>query len=54
MLGINGLDAADFLKEVLITLEDKNNFLLEEFGQKTIYVRNSLSWLSAGIKRFNF
>ena len=29
---------ADFLKEVLITLEDKNNFLLEEFGQKTIYV----------------
>lgn len=54
MLGINGLDAADFLKEVLITLEDKNNFLIEEFGQKTIYVRNPLSWLSAGIKRFNF
>ena len=36
MLGINGLDAADFLKEVLIILEDKNNFLLEAFGQKTI------------------
>lgn len=36
MLGINGLDAADFLKKVLITLEDKNNFLLEAFGQKTI------------------
>lgn len=36
MLGINELDAADFLKDVLITLEDKNNFLLEEFGQKTI------------------
>lgn len=36
MLGINGLDASDFLKEVLITLEDKIYFLLQEFGQKTI------------------
>ena len=36
MLGINELNASDFLKEVLITLEDKIYFLLEAFGQKTI------------------
>jgi len=36
MLGINELNASDFLKEVLITLEDKIYFLLQEFGQKTI------------------
>ncbi len=54
MLGINELNASDFLKEAFITLEDKIYFLLQEFGQKTIYVRNPLSWLSAGIKRFDF
>ena len=36
MLGINELNASDLLKEVLITLEDKIYFLLQEFGQKTI------------------
>jgi hypothetical protein len=36
MLGINELNASDFLKEVFITLEDKIYFLLQEFGQKTI------------------
>ena len=36
MLEINELNASDFLKEVLITLEDKIYFLLQEFGQKTI------------------
>ena len=34
MLGINELNASDFLKEVFITLEDKIYFLLQEFGQK--------------------
>ena len=52
MLGINELNASDFLKEVLITLEDKIYFLLQEFGQETIQVRNPLSWLSVYIKRF--
>ena len=36
MLGINELNASDFLKVVFITLEDKIYFLLQEFGQKTI------------------
>ena len=36
MLGINELNASDFLKEVFVTLEDKFYFLLQEFGQKTI------------------
>ena len=37
MLGINGLDAADFLKEVLITLEDKIYFLLQDNLTYTFY-----------------
>ena len=36
MLIFNKLDIPDFLKEVLITLEDKIFFLLQEFGKKTI------------------
>lgn len=36
MLGINELNASDFLREAFITLEDKIYFLLQEFGQKTI------------------
>ena len=31
MLGINELNASDFLKEVLITLEEENKILQQEF-----------------------